>query len=171
MDQDLDRYARRWLDAEAADRDDEADAAFRRAFAVVPEVGATGQFATQTLQAVSLALARDAQRARRARYAVISTAVAGTVVALYFGAGLIVSALSTAMVTGLDLVVNVVVRVAGAAESGASIWSVVFGLGRAFAAFLAEPKVTVTLLLLQGVAAAALFALQRLLGADTESFK
>jgi hypothetical protein len=171
MDQELDRNARRWLEVEAADRDDEADAAFRRAFAAVPEVQVSPQFAGRTLQAVSVALARDARRTRRARIAVAAVSALGTLVGLYFGAGLIVSALSTAMVTGLDLVVNVVVGVVGAADNGASLWSVLFGLGRAFAAFLAEPRVTVTLLVLQGVAAAALFALQRLLGADAESFK
>lgn len=171
MDQELNRYARRWLDAEGANRDDEADAAFKQVFADVPETEVSPQFAARTLEAVSLAVAREARRTRRARIAVAAAAVVGTIVGLYFGSGLIVSALSTAMVTGLDLVVNLVVRVAGAADSGASLWSVVFGLGRAFAAFLAEPKVTVTLLVLQGIAAAALFALQRLLGADTEPFK
>ncbi|MGE5813206.1 MAG: hypothetical protein ACM36C_01845 [Acidobacteriota bacterium] len=171
MDQELNRYARRWLDAEAANRDDEADAAFKRAFGAMPETGVSPQFTARTLQAVSAAVARDARRTRRARIIVVSAAAAATIAAVYFGSGLIISALSTAMVTGLDLIVSLVVRVAGAADSGASIWSVLFGLGRAFAAFLAEPKVTVTLLVLQGVAAAALFALQRLLGADAEPFK
>lgn len=171
MDQELDRYARRWLEAEAADREDEADAAFKRAFAAVPETLESPQFIGRTLQAVSVAVAREAQRTRRARMVVAAASAVGAIVGLYFGAGLIVSALSSAMVTGLDLVISLVVRVAGAADNGASVWSVLFGLGRAFAAFLAEPKVTVTLLVLQGVAAAALFALQRLLGADAESFK
>jgi len=171
MDQQLSRYARRWLDADAAGRDDEADAAFKRAFAAVPESAVSLEFTARTLEAVSIAIARDARRTRRARFVVAVAGVVGMAAALYFGSGLIVSALSTAMVTGLDLVVGLVVRGASAADQGASAWSVVFGLGRAVAAFLAEPKVTVTLLLLQGVAAAALFALQRLLGADAESLK
>lgn len=171
MDQELNRYARRWLEAEAANRDDEADTAFKRAFAAMPEAGVAPEFAGRTLQAVSAAVAQDVRRARRARLIVGSAAALGTIAALYIGSGLIISALSTAMVTGLDLVVNLVVGVAGAADNGASVWSVLFGLGRALAAFLAEPKVTVTLLVLQGVAAAALFALQRLLGADVESLK
>lgn len=171
MDHELDRYARRWLDAEAEGRDDEADAALKRAFSAIPETGPSSQFIAQTLQAVSVAVARDRRRTRRARLIVVAAAVIVSITGLYFGSGLIISALSTAMVTGLDLVVSLVVRVAGAADSGASLWSVLFGLGRAFAAFLAEPKVTVTLLALQGVAAAALFALQRLLGADAESLK
>lgn len=171
MDHELNRYGRRWLEAEAAGRDDEADAAFKRAFAAVPEPAVSAEFTQRTLQAVSAAVARDERRTRRARWLVGTAAAVGTIAVLYFGAGLIVSALSTAMVTGLDLVVNLVVRGAAAADTGASAWSVLFGVGRALAAFLAEPKVTVTLLLLQGVAAAALFALQRLLGADAESFK
>jgi hypothetical protein len=102
---------------------------------------------------------------------VVAAASLGTALGLYFGAGLIVSALSTAMVGLLDVLVTVVVRGANAADQGANVWGVLFGLGRAAAAFLTEPKVTVTLLAIQGIAAAALFALQRLLGADAESFK
>jgi succinyl-CoA synthetase beta subunit len=171
MDYELDRHARRWLESEAAGRDDEADAAFKHAFSSVPDHAPSAEFTRRTLQAVSAAMARDARRTRRARAIVGAAAAVGTIAALYFGAGLIVSALSTAMVTGLDLVVSLVVRGAAAADQGVSVWAVLLGLGRALGAFLTEPKVTATLLLLQGVAAAALFALQRLLGADAESFK
>lgn len=171
MEDDLIRQCHRWLAADQAGRDEEADAAFKKAFAALPDLPAGPGFTAATLQAVAAAVAADARRARRARVGVITVASIGTVLGLYFGAGLIVSALSTAMVGLLDLIVAMVVRGANAADQGANLWSVLFGLGRAAAAFLAEPKVTVTLLAIQGIAAAALFALQRLLGADAESFK
>jgi hypothetical protein len=44
-------------------------------------------------------------------------------------------------------------------------------LGRAAAAFAANPTVTFTFLALQALAIAALVALHRLLGSDWESFK
>ncbi len=171
MDDELTRQCRRWLAADETGRDDEADAAFKKAFGALPAVPISGAFTARTLQAVTLAVAAEARRARRARVAGIATASLGIALGLYFGAGFIVSALSTAMVGLLDLLVSIVVNGANAANHGANMWSVLFGLGRAAAAFLTEPKVTVTLLAIQGIAAAALFALQRLLGADAESFK
>ncbi|MCA1652074.1 MAG: hypothetical protein LC753_18005 [Acidobacteria bacterium] len=45
------------------------------------------------------------------------------------------------------------------------------GLGRAAAAFAADPKVTFVIIVIQGIAIAALFTLQRLLGSDGESFE
>jgi hypothetical protein len=72
---------------------------------------------------------------------------------------------------GLDLVVALVVRSAGAAQTGAGLWSVLSGVGRAVASFAADPTVTMTLVALQGLAIGALLALQRLLGADEESLK
>ncbi len=171
MDDELTRQCRRWLAADEAGRDDEADAAFKKTFAALPPVVVPAPFTAGTLHAVSAVLAADRRRARLARVAVVAVTSLGTALGLYFGAGWIVSALSTAMVAFLDLVVAVVVKGAAAADHGANLWGVLFGLGRAAAAFLTEPKVTITLLAIQGIAAAALFALQRLLGADAESFK
>jgi hypothetical protein len=62
-------------------------------------------------------------------------------------------------------------RMAGAAETGADIWSVLSSMGRTAAAVTADPTVTVMLFALQAIALAALVALQRLLGADEESLK
>jgi hypothetical protein len=45
---------------------------------------------------------------------------------------------------------------------------VVSSLGRASAAFIADPTVTITMLAIQGIAIAALVALRRLLGSDRE---
>lgn len=171
MDDELTRQCRRWLEADEGGREEEADAAFKRAFAALPELPVAARFAARTSEAVAVALAADARRARRARIAVMAAASVATALGLYFGAGLIVSAISTAMLGLIDLLIAVVVNGSRAADQGANVWSVLFGLGRAAAAFLTEPKVTVTLLAIQGIAAAALFALQRLLGADAESFK
>jgi len=171
MDDELVRNCTRWQEAEQAGREDEADVAFRSVFAAVPGVEPSRAFTAATLQAVTAAAERDLVRARRTRRAVFVTAALSAVVGLYFGAGLLVS-LGTSAALGLfDLLVGAVVTTASAADRGTDVWSVFSALGRAFAAFIADPKVTMVLLVIQGIAAAALFALHRLLGTDVESFK
>jgi len=56
-------------------------------------------------------------------------------------------------------------------QAGADLWSLAGSMARAASAFVADPKVTFVLLVLQGLAIAALVTLQRLLGSDGESFK
>jgi hypothetical protein len=81
-------------------------------------------------------------------------------------------ALASGTLTGaFDLLIGFVVRMAGAVQTGADLWSVLTGVGRAAAAFASDPTVTMMLFGLQGIAVAALFALQRLLGIDEESLK
>jgi hypothetical protein len=63
------------------------------------------------------------------------------------------------------------VRGASAFQTGAGVWSVLGSLGRAAAALAADPNVTFAMIAISAVAIAALLALQRLLGSDTESFQ
>jgi len=51
------------------------------------------------------------------------------------------------------------------------LWCLLGSLGHAASAFVADPKVTFVLLVLQGFAIAALVALQRLLGSDGDPFQ
>jgi hypothetical protein len=171
MDEELIRRYSRWHAAETAGADDEADAAFKAVFAAVPDRPAPPEFAARTMAAVAEASARDARRARRTRAALVGGGVVGAAVGAYYGAGYAITALSTAVIALLNLFVGAIVGSAGAMERGVDIWAVLGNLGRAGAAFIADPKVTVVLLAIQGIAAAALFALQRLLGTDRESFK
>lgn len=171
MDDDLDRGYRRWRAAEAAGRDEEADAAFRGVFPTAPRHEPPLQFTARAMQAVAEGSAREARRARRTRVGVIAGGALGGLVVVYFGAALIGSAVSAMVLGLLDLLVATVVNTAAAANTGADVWSVLGSLGRAAATYVANPKVTITLLAIQGVAAMALFALQRLLGTDGESFK
>jgi hypothetical protein len=48
---------------------------------------------------------------------------------------------------------------------------VLASMGRAAGAFVSDPKVTIVLLALQGIAIAAFIVLQRLLGSDAEYLK
>jgi hypothetical protein len=169
---DPDRSYRRWQAAEAEGRDDEADAEFKVVFGSAvsqPAVGAS--FTARTMEGIAAAAASEARRSRRVRVAVIVAGLAGGVAAAYFGAGLLVAVVSTGATRGFDLLISMVVRMAGAAQTGADIWSVLSGMGRAAVAVAADPTVTMMLFALQGIAVAALIALQRLLGADEESLK
>lgn len=162
----------RWRDADESGRDDDADWAFKTVFrtAVTTQPISAG-FTKRTMEALAVAAAREARRARYTRAAVIAGSVVGGAAALYFGTGWAISFLSTVFVGFLNLVIAVIVRGAGAVETGAGFWSVMASLGRAVAAFVADPTVTIAILAIQAVAIAALVALQRLLGSDRESFE
>ncbi|HSL22264.1 MAG TPA: hypothetical protein VK886_12070 [Vicinamibacterales bacterium] len=171
MDEELGRSYGRWRTAEVAGRDDEADSAFKGVFAAAPRQEPSLQFTARAMRAVAESSATEVRQARQTRRGLIAGGALGGLVALYFGAGLIASAVSATLLGLLDLLVATVVNTASAVNTGADVWSVLGALGRAAAAFVADPKVTITLLAIQGVAAMALFALQRLLGTDGESFK
>ena len=167
MDERLDRLYSRWQAADAADRDDDADAVFRAlSQAVLPPHVASQRFTERTTAAVAAALAADARRARRARRGLVWGGIGGGLIAAYFGAIPLLSILSTALVAALGWVVQAIVWVATGHDF--SLWSVLNSLGRASAAFIVDPKVTVIMLMFQGLAIAALVALRRLLGSERE---
>ena len=72
----------------------------------------------------------------------------------------------TALVAALDLVIRSIVWVS--TGPNLSVWSALNGVGRASAAFIADPKVTVIMFTIQATAIAAFVALRRLLGSDRE---
>lgn len=169
---DIDRSYRRWRLAEADGRDADADAEFRVVFgSTLADAGIDAAFTARTLEAVAAAAEREARRMRKVRIASAAAGVAGLVTGAYFGMSFVVSFLSTMVVGGVDVLIGLVVRTAGAAQTGAGLWSVLSGVGRAAASFAADPTVTIMLVGLQGLAVAALLALQRLLGVDEESLK
>ena len=172
LDDDPDVLVRRWLDAEADAADDEADAACRSLFtAAVPAGRAPLDFAKRTMAAVAEARERErVQRQRARRLTAAGSAVAATV-ALVFGGELLLAWAAGAALWSLDLLVAGLLGAAGGLGSGVDVWATVAGAGRAMAALAQDPAVTAGLLALQGVAIAALFGLQRLLGSDGEAFK
>jgi hypothetical protein len=171
MDEDLIRRYGRWRAAESRGADEEADEAFKGVFAAMPERPVSADFTARTLQMVAETAALDVRRARHTRRVLLGGGIIGGAVAAYYGAAYAVSAVSTGFVALLDAFVGAIIGTAGAMERGADVWTVLGSLGRAAAAFVADPKVTFTMLVIQGIAAAALIALQRLLGADRETFK
>lgn len=171
MNDALNSYAR-WREADESGRDDDADEAFRTVYqTAVSEPLIPAAFTTRVMGAIMAAAERDARRARRTRATVVSGAVVGGSAAAYYGAGWVISAFSTVFIGLLNLLIAAVVQGASGLETGASFWSVLSGLGRAAAAFAADPKVTFVIIVIQGIAIAALFTLQRLLGSDGESFE
>jgi hypothetical protein len=163
---------RRWTEAEQAGHDDDADALFAKVFRAAPGPDLPpSRFTAATMGAIAAAAAADARRARRMRAIGFPLAIAAAIVIVYTTAGLMMSALSAVVVGALDLLVSLVVRTATPASAGGGIWSIAGSLGRAAAGVLASPSVTTTILALQGIAVAALIALQRLLRSDRESFR
>jgi hypothetical protein len=111
------------------------------------------------------------RHARQVRRGVIAGGTVSAVLVAYFGSGWFVGFGSGLVARTVDLLIAMVVRMAGAAETGADIWSVLSSMGRTAAAVTADPMVTVMLFALQAIALVALVALQRLLGVDEESLK
>jgi hypothetical protein len=99
----------------------------------------------------------------------VGAAVAATL--LYVGGPWLLAAGSWMLVALINLLVSATVQVATSMETGVDIWAVVAALGRALAAFVSSPGVTIAMLAMQAIAMAALIALQRLLGSDRESLK
>lgn len=172
MNDDLNWSYRRWRSAEEDDRAEDADAAFKSVFqAARPETRVPLGFTERTMATLAREAERQAVRARRTRRALVAGSLVGGLAAAYFAAGVVVSAVFTGFLRLLNFVVAVIVGAAAGADAGADFWSILSSLGRAMTAFAADPKVTFIILIVQGVAIAALFALQRLLGGSGESFE
>ena len=153
---DEQRQYQRWLDAELDDREDDADALFGTVFkGAVPPAPASAAFTARTM--------------RTTRRVVIPVASAAAVTLAYLCSGLILSGFSAIVVNALDVLIGAVVYVATTTRSGGDAWSLAGNLGKATAALLTSPSVTTTILVLQGMAVAALIALQRLLRSERES--
>jgi len=172
MNDELTSGYRRWIEADLAGLEEEADAAFGSVFrAVAQDEPVSPAFTSRTMQAIAGEAARGAHRAKRTRRAAATAGGVGLVAAVYFGAGFAVSAMRTAVLGLFDLLVGVIVKTAAGAQAGSDLWGLLGSMGHAASAFVADPKVTVVLLVLQGLALAALVTLQRLLGSEGESWK
>jgi hypothetical protein len=172
VDDELVRGYRRWRAMEDAGREDEADAAFGPVFRDAgAERAVSPAFAAETMAAVAAAVEQDALRARRTRKVLVPVGAAAAAVLLYLGGGFLVSAMATSVMWAVNLVIGSIVGVATNAETGAGLWSIARSLGRAAASFVSSPVVTIGIIAIQGIAMAALIALQRLLGTDGEFYR
>jgi hypothetical protein len=166
MDDRLTRAYSRWRTADDADRDEDADEAFSvLTEAVIPPRFVPPQFTERTMAAIADATAADARQLRWLRRAA-GVAAVGALIGAAMAAPFAVSAISSVLVAVLNGIVAAIVWVAAGPDL--NFWSVLTSLGRASAAFIANPTVTITMLAIQGIAIAALVALRRLLGSDRE---
>lgn len=172
IDDELVRGYRRWRAMEGAGREDEADAAFGPVFREASgDHPVSLSFTADTMAAVAATVEQDAQRARRTRKVLVPAGAAAAGVLLYLSGGFIVSAMATSALWAVNLIIGSIVGMATNAETGADLWSVARSLGRAAASFVSSPVVTISIIAIQGVAMAALIALQRLLGSDGEFYR
>ena len=172
MDDELVRSYNRWRAVEDEGREDEAEAAFGTMFRdALPEQPVSLEFSARAMQAVAAAADRDAQRIRRTRKVLMPVGFAGAAGLLYLSGGFIVAALTSSVVWIVDVLIASIVGIASNAQTGIDLWSVARGLGRAAAAFISSPTVTITIIAVQGIAMAALILLQRLLGSDEGSYR
>jgi hypothetical protein len=172
MHEDLSATYRRWRAADAQNADDDADAAFKAVFEACASAPlASADFTARTMAGIAAATGSDARRARAVRAALLWSGLPVTAAALYFGAATLFSLLSNGLVAALNLLVAVVVWSASGPDVQSGLWAVLTALGRAAAAFVADPRVTIAMLVFQVVAVVALTALHRLLGPEREWLK
>jgi hypothetical protein len=172
MDDELKWAVRRWHEADENGRDDDADVACRRVLTTAfAEPRVPADFAARTAAAVARVRAADAAGARRVRTATVAGGLGLAGAGVYAGGPWALSMLASVIAGAIDLFVALAVRVATGMETGGDIWTLVAGLGRAAAALVTNPSVTFAILVMQGVAMAALVALHRLLGPERESVK
>ena len=172
MDDEVLRNYRRWVELDEAGNEEDADATCRSMFtAVDADPLVSLDFASRTMKAIAADTERHAARVKQMRRTLTVAGVLAAAAAVYFGSGLAVSAASSLLTRTFDLLIAVIVNGASGIQAGAGIWGVFGSIGRATSAFVSDPKITVVLLILQGLAIGALITLQRLLGSDGESFK
>lgn len=173
MDEDLIRNCRRWLNADEAGHDDEADARLMTVLEAtrLAQPAPSPEFTAGVIAAVSAAANRDARMAWWTRRALVAGGTTAAVLAVYLGGAWALAALSSALVWSLDALVGVVVRMAMAIRTGGPVWGVLTSLGRAASAFASDSTVTLLMVAIQVIALGALAALGRLLGEDKEWLK
>src|SRR5262245_20031255 len=102
MDERLTRLYSRWHDADGADRDDEADEAFRALTEeVIPATAVSPLFSERTMQAIAEATTAEARRVALTRKVLVVAAIAVTVAA-GFAAPFALSVASNALIAGLN---------------------------------------------------------------------
>ena len=171
MNDDLWRV-RRWAEAEEQGRDDEADTACKALFGALeadPAVGA--DFTAAALRAIAAAGERDQRRVRRIRLATIAAGAVITAGLVYVAGPWALKAIWGGFLRLIELLVAVTVRIAVGLQTGADVWTVLAGMGRAAAALVADPAITAAILAMQAFAMAALVGLRRLLESDRESLE
>jgi len=172
MDDELTSRWRQWADLEGSGREAEADEAFGEVWrAAAPEVPAPPAFTGRAMQAIAAEAVRQAEGTARLRRAGAAAAAMVLAAAAWFGAGYAAGAVRTMFLALFNLSIGAVVKTAAGVQAGTDLWSLLGSMGHAASAFVADPRVTFVLLVLQGLALAALVALQRLLGSDGESWK
>jgi hypothetical protein len=172
MDDDLKRLYGRWREADESGREQDAERACRAFFdSAGRDPRVSTDFTARTRAAIAAAGARDRERARRTQQLTLLGGTAAAVLALVFGGSWALAALSRVLLGSIDLLVGLSVRIATSIHAGTDLWSIVASVGRALAAFVADPAVTAAILAMQGVAMVALLALHRLLGSDRETLK
>ncbi len=171
MDRDVERALHRWIAADQADLDAEADGAFRAVFQVMPRRAPRPGFANRVAVAVGT-LVRPvghstpwswSRRAAAAALAVIGTA------SMYFAT----VALAPIIARRLGALVSASARgfvwVVMHLESGLDLWAILAEAGRAIGAAIATSQVASGLVAIELVGVVALYALHRLLTLEKES--
>lgn len=162
MNPDLLREWRRWTDADADGREDEAEAGFRAVFRSVPMLTPGAGLTDRLVHAVARAAERRTRRTRLAGLAAVVAGGLGAVIA-------ILPHLPRLLFHVVNLAVSATLWIVQAFERGVEIWSALAQLGRAAGAAMTIPAVTLWLVGVELLGVTALYALHRVLTSEQES--
>lgn len=159
-----------WLDAEAAADDAGSEMALRRLLGALPKPAPPTNFGEQVLTAgvrdgIMPAPTRS-WSGRPARVLVWALVVIAGTVGLAVALGPLVLRQLARL---LNFSVQGFVWIVGGLERGLDAWSLLVELGRAVGATLATPQVSISVVMIELVGVAALYALLRVLSLDRES--
>lgn len=154
---------REWLEAEAQQDDEAAEAAFASLMATAPRVEVSPVFVERTMATVHRAHVR--QRRLRWTVRVVASVAAVATAAVAVGAG--GALLGDALANGLVGVVRGLLWTAGAMGGGLRWWAVLERFGSAIGTAAATPQSMAVLVALQVVGALAMYGMKRLLGDES----
>lgn len=172
MDRDVERALRRWIAADQADLDAEADGAFRAVFQVMPRQAPRPGFVNRVAAAVGTLArpvgGRSTPWSWSRRAAVAALAVIGTA-SMYFATVALAPIIARRLVALVSASVRGFVWVVMQLQSGLDLWAILAEAGRAIGAAIATPQVAIGLVAIELVSVVALYALHRLLTLEKES--
>jgi hypothetical protein len=176
MDLERGSRIRRWLAADAAGRDEAADAAFRAVVLELPRplpprdlAGRIARAAVRAPRAVRAPARPSIWSRRPARAAIVTSALLSGFGVVYLLPAVVMPLAARAFVLLIDWATRASVWLLQSVDAGLGFWEILGRLGRALGVVVATPQVGFGLLAFEVLGALALFTLHRLLAADRES--
>lgn len=160
--------ADRWLTADQAGREVEADAEFGTVLRARANLAPSANLEARIWQATRWVRLRRQALILARRAGVAAATVVGVAAGLYFGVTLLIPIAVQSLVRGIAWLVRGFVWTTLAFTEGLDTWSLLAQLGRALGDAIATPEVTAALIIIQLIGVLAFHLLNRVLAREKE---